>query len=1261
MKIKKLLSLILAGCTAFSTFAMIGFVGNPVSAADSQTGLIAGDANGDLTVNTEDLILIRKYLANMNYETGESSEKIESSADMDGNGTVNLQDVILMRQYLVEKGDFDTVTNTYGKTISLADKLVGAVNASYSDDRNMAHFSNGHLSFDYPLQSLAVGDGAIKSPNGNVYVNAVSEPYIKDTAGNVFFASEGGAKERMNVYRLGSYYYEVHMLDGRFTNNTIVNEKSIDLSTFTRGNSVSNITYSNGKLGFTVSSDNDPHIYGNSFSVAAEDYNAVLITLTTSVSNSARFYMVAGSKTGFNGEQTLAFNVIPDGQPHTYIVDISSLPDYTGNVKNIRVDIGSEAGEQVEISSLKMVKTLATAPDVALDMTYHLYSDKLNEVVRVVARDEVANLGAVGVQTRISADSVEMLIVKDKNGSHTSLEGIDWQSTEFVGFDIVDAGIYGHILLPHETSGIMTVTLEDGIYTITQEYTLSEGETLAQYGSVKVGRRIYTDETHSFDGFVAAAEDERQPLTEVSVNGNVHGAKYVGYDALRGAYVFDVNGTGFQTAYDNPELRFIINATFGGAEEDRSVYVVSHTTSGQLEYGVLMSSDGLLLPVDVEVCKNFGHEEEEPLYDNGDTTYGEAIFPYVVESDRENAFTIVNLYQNWGNFPLKQISSIQFIAPYYHISVGTTETNCIAPYYVYGKDRWTLPDFRAMSAPMWASQPQHTSIGRLYFLEYTTSDGEFVASESIDNIIDSCGPTYCDIDMNYLSDDGKIKAYYRHMEMPHTDENRTYYELVLEVTEDIEITDFKNDFAFFSFDGRFNYYNKLGYLNENNECVITDASTVSEPRYITLGDNSPYVSFFEGPETTNMIDYVNFGLVVKDYSFIVGGESYDGNLVIRELKQDDLNRMSLTLDLGNVTLKAGDKLSINMILLPWGDPSAENDDNVRAVRQDSCIDPYKIEASVGEVIDDEYMPKIMSDGGMAEFTLSGGTNNCVVRAYGFNRLTVPKVLELVGGEWVEYKLSSDEYEYDGYTVYYDGNGYYSYAFVVNMTDADERIFRVTATEGFTSLEDGWQYEQIGVDLPLNVYITPENDEMVSGEFTVCGLTYEKAEDNSYYRFYGDGTRTEGYVFPVNKTYRFMTTGQYVVFKYRAPESFSGVSTHFDIFSGTESSSPVGDGSDSFRLRNVVADGEWHVLVVDMSSLSGFNADEFGAYLADYIRFDLINSSTAISADQYIDVAYFGMSDSLEDICALNSDMDSLIFYQNGKTVSLNPAMCEVTD
>ena len=449
----------------------------------------------------------------------------------------------------------------------------------------------------------------------------------------------------------------------------------------------------------------------------------------------------------------------------------------------------------------------------------------------------------------------------------------------------------------------------------------------------------------------------------------------------------------------------------------------------------------------------------------------------------------------------------------------------------------------------------------------------------------------------------------------------------------------------------------MGYLNEDNECVITEASTSAEPRYITLGDNSPYVSFFDGPETTNMLEYVNFALVVKDYSFTVNGESYGGNLVLRELKEGNLNRMSLTLDLGSVTLKAGDKLAINMILLPWGDPSAENDDNVRRVREDSCLDPYKIVANVGEVIEDTYMPKIMSNSGVADFTLSGGTNNCAVRVYGFDKLTVPTVAELVNGEWVEYKLSSEKCEYDGYTVYYDGDGKYSYAFVVDMTNAEERRFRVSAHKSFTPLEDGWEIaddRNFDYDLPINLYITPENDQEVSGKFTAYGSTVEKCkEEFSYYRFTSTGEKVESYIIPVTNLVRFGTTGQYFVFKYRAPEGFKSTSNYFDVFSSTESAAAVGDGSDSCRIRSLEADGKWHVLVVDMSYLSAFNADDEGNYLARFLRVDIMNGSSKIPADIYIDVAYFGMGDSLDEILALNSDMESVTLFSNGNYTTVS--------
>ena len=1149
----------------------------------------------------------------------------------------------------------------YGKTITLAKQLSGTVNASYSDKRRVATISNMNATIVYPLSPASVaGKGKITTSDGKVYVPAVSEVYIKNTSGTTFFASEAAATERMNIYRLGSYYYEVHMLDGIFANYQIVAEQELKLKSYRSGHDIDDISLDkNGVLSYTVTSTNDPYLNGGSFSYKTETYNALAITMSATDAASGQVYLAAGSHSNIDGKQSIGFSIIPDGEFHTYYVPFTAVTDYTGNITRIRLDIGSKVGEVIKISELKLVSLAEAAPAVKLDRTYHLYSDKVNEIVRLVASKDVSDLAAFGAVTSIPADTVDKLILKDKNGTHESLDGVDFASVEYVGFDIKGTGVYGYILLPDETSGVLTVELKDGNYVLTQEYTLPKGTVVKQLNAVTSGHRVYTDESHSFDAFLKTAEEERHPLTEVSVAKNTYGAKYVRYDVNRGAYYFDVKGfAGFQAAYDNPYQRYNVSASIEGVDADRAIYVISHTTSGQLESGALMSEDGLMLPVDLEVCKNFGGEHEEPFYDDGDTTYGEIIFPYVVEAGKTNSFHVVNLYQNWGNFPLKQISSIQFIAPYYHLSVGTTESNCIAPYYVYGKDYWTLPDFRAMSAPFWSTQPQHTSIGRLYFLQYTNSDGEFYGSESIDNKITAYGPTYCDIDMNYLSDDGKIKAYYRHMEMPHTDENRTYYELVLEVQDSITINDFKNDFAFFSFDGRNPFFKQMGYLNENNECVITKANTTTEPAYYVLGDKSPYMSYFDGPETDNMIDYVNFALLVKNYSFTVGGKAYDGNMILRDVYEGGLNRMSLTLDLGNVTLQKGDKFVINMILMPWGDPSAENDDNVRNVRQDACLDPYKLDVATGSVIEDEYLPRVMSADGVAEFTLSGGTNNCVVRVYGYNKLTVPTVMEKVDGKWVEYQLNSKEYEFDGYTVFYDGDGTYSYAFVVDMTGGKARTFKVTADEDFKGLGENWidgDLEKLDLSaLPLNVYVTPENRESISANVSMYGCTMEVAEDNSYFRFTGNNLAVEAYVMPLNNLAMYDSTGQYVVFKYRMPTTNSVKNKRFEIFSSTESTGPKADECISCP-GTVIEDGEWHVVVIDATTISTFNPDADGVYHASYVRFDIFLTDGNVPEDCYIDIAYFGMSDSLEEICKLNSDMESIILFQNGSAKTISTA------
>ncbi len=683
----------------------------------------------------------------------------------------------------------------------------------------------------------------------------------------------------------------------------------------------------------------------------------------------------------------------------------------------------------------------------SVDRTFHLYSDKLNLVQHITTTGgEATGLAGYGQIYELDASRVRSLIIKDAAGTHTSLDGVDFNTCEYVGFDMERAGVIGFILLPYEENeGKLTVTLTDGVYTVEQHV---ESETDAVYpihSHMYFGMRMYTKADHDLEAFAKEAECERHPLTGLEITKRIDGAAYVGYDALRGAYRFDVNGGDFGNNYYNaPNQVFTVNAAITADSHDRNIYVYTHTASGCLESAVIMDEHQTLVPIPLEVTKNFSGEGEDGFYLPGDVSYGETFFPLSIKAGETKKFTVLNLYQNWGNYPLKQISSIQFVAPYYHLSTGVTETNCIAPSFVYGKDNWLLPDFRAMSAPLWASQPQHTAIGQLFVVRYDTADRVTGNLENYHNDIDSYGPVYADVTMDYLAQDGAIHVSYRHVELPQTDENRTYYSLRIDVLEDVRFKDFKSDFSLFCFNGRHPKFNKLGYLDENNQHQVLDLQIATAQRYdrfFKLGSEYPFFDYYEPLAA----DAVNFALIVKDSHIIIDGKEFTGGFLMRDRFDGSLNFGDLTLDLGEVTLKAGDCIYVDYILLPWGYVDSTSDQNVLNVRQDSCIAPYKVTTEAGSVMEDTYIPKVkVGENQTTTFTLTGGDNNGVVRVYGLTSYQRPVIEELVGGEWVAYTDSTNR-DYDGYMIYADEDGTYSVAFVVSMTDAPEggRTFRVT--------------------------------------------------------------------------------------------------------------------------------------------------------------------------------------------------------------------------
>ena len=1160
------------------------------------------------------------------------------------------------------------LSGDYAALVENAKWLENGVNAYFTTPNRDAYtVENQKMKLNYSFKTDSPQlVTSLTTPGGKAYLQNTMDVYVKMEDGNTYYASGSSAAGTANIYRLGYYYYDVHLADQNFINSvTVTKGRALNISGLRKANDMTDPVVTDGILSSTILSSSDAFIYGN-LKFRTDEADNLQVTMRTTGVSEVQLYLKIGSDDYSNARWVRAA-VTNDGEWHTYTFPLNdaTVTDYSGTVNAIRLDFVGASGHKVEIKEIKVNKIKTdNAPPLYLDRTLHVYSDKLNHVVRICAESDTDGIAEIGQITTIAADTVDKLIVKDAGGEHTSLDGVDWATAEYIAFDIKGVGVFGYILLKDASSGQMTVSLADGKYTITQFTTPENGTILAPVNSNEndfyMGQRIYTDLTHDFDGFLKAAYEERNPLSPENIKVDTTAspdAAYVGYDAIRGAYKFTMEPeSNFNIPYYeswNKHYNLVFDVT--GDDRDRNIYVMTYAHGTCLENGVLLGKGDMLLPVSLEVCKNFGHEDEEPLFDCGDDPYSETYFPMTLKAGQTEHFTVLNLYQNWGNFPLKQISSIQFFSPYYHLSTGVSESNCIAPYYVYNKDLYTLPDHRAMSGPLWSEmenptngvQPQHTNGGQHYWLQYTTADGKYSASDNEQNIINSYGPTYADIDMTYLSDDGKIKVTYNHMEMPQTDENRTYYQISYEVLDDVSFSDFKRDFSFYSVRGLSGDYGLIGYLDANNNPVMTTNVSDGNTAYYTLGNVFPYFDMcqmFAG--TVN--DYVNVSMIVADAQFTVNGQKIDAPFVIK----NEYLAAYLTLDLGEVTLKKGDTFTINAIVMPWGshltDYSAEHpDQNVLDVRQNTLIDPLKVDVTVGENVSSIFLPQIKAQNNVAEFTLSGGENNIALRVYGFDKLTVPKIYEKVDGKWVEYKVSSlnnpdnkgHHHYYDGYMVYYDGDGTFSYSFIVPMSDK-ARTFKVELDNDFT----GWPEDPDPADklppapeLPLTVYFTPEQLEPLAKSGSGFG-EIKLADDGSYLRLHGNGTSGEAFfnVF----TSASELTGQYAVLRYRTVKTDSQKFHTVEFFSGTKDSAPSGN-ADFAHTPGIIEDGEWHVMIFDLATFlpQAFVPRDDGSYHAKYLRLDAFGQVT--DPDVYMDIAWIGMDGSLEEIRAECQDLDTV--------------------
>lgn len=78
---------------------------------DTPPHILYGDGNDDSLVDTKDLVLLRRYLANYNFDTGLSTVTIGDGGDANGDGAIDTKDLVLIRRYFANY-NYDTGSST---------------------------------------------------------------------------------------------------------------------------------------------------------------------------------------------------------------------------------------------------------------------------------------------------------------------------------------------------------------------------------------------------------------------------------------------------------------------------------------------------------------------------------------------------------------------------------------------------------------------------------------------------------------------------------------------------------------------------------------------------------------------------------------------------------------------------------------------------------------------------------------------------------------------------------------------------------------------------------------------------------------------------------------------------------------------------------------------------------------------------------------------------------------------------------------------
>jgi hypothetical protein len=348
----------------------------------------------------------------------------------------------------------------HGDIIENAVSLANGVNAYFKDGKRTEFLGeNQQMKFEYPLAGYTDQQVTyLQNTQGKNYIENTFDVFVKMKNGNTFYASKSSVATTANLFRLGYYYYDIRLEEQDFFNGVynIKDELPITLEKLAGVNQVKvapNLKDDGSAEGINVEIKRitDPYIVFTNVEYPAAEYQYLKLVIKSNSPKvrSVQVYVRTNSK---NFYQAKGQTVQPSDGYNTFYIPIGESNGYDGTITGLRLDFDDSVcaiGDSFDIAEVSVVKgndggalrTLSIARD------FLVYSNKMHHYVQVASKNQpTENIDTIGLETRIDADTVAKLVVKDAAGLHYSLDEVDWNTAEYVGFDIKEAGIFGYIL-----------------------------------------------------------------------------------------------------------------------------------------------------------------------------------------------------------------------------------------------------------------------------------------------------------------------------------------------------------------------------------------------------------------------------------------------------------------------------------------------------------------------------------------------------------------------------------------------------------------------------------------------------------------------------------------------------------------------------------------------------------------------------------------------------------------------------------------------